>query len=57
MMDTAYLYLSGVSSIGFVYFLQTNILAAKEGTIRSVLFQEKDNIPAFSTVIEFQEDS
>ena len=36
---------------------KTNIMAAKAGTIKSVLFKEKDSIPAFSTVIEFQEES
>lgn len=36
---------------------QTNILAAKKGQVKSVLFQEKDNVPAYSTVIEFEQDT
>lgn len=36
---------------------QTNILAAKKGQVKSVLFQEKDNVPAHSTVIEFKQDT
>lgn len=35
---------------------QTNVLAVKDGKVKAVFFQEKDNVPAFSQVIEFEEE-
>ena len=35
---------------------QTNIMAAQQGKVQSVLYKAGDNVPAFSTVIEFQDE-
>ena len=36
--------------------LQTNILAVRDGTVKTVFFAEKDNVPAFSKVMEFEDE-
>ena len=35
---------------------QTHILAVKDGQVKTVFYAPKDNVPAFSRVIEFEED-
>lgn len=35
--------------------LQTNILAVKDGVVKSVFYEEKNNVPAYSKVVEFEE--
>jgi hypothetical protein len=39
----------------FCAFLQTNILAVKDGVVKSVFYEEKNNVPAYSKVVEFEE--
>ena len=36
---------------------QTNISAVKDGVIKTVFYKEKDNVSAFSKVVEYEEDS
>ena len=35
---------------------KTHILAVKDGKVKTVFYAPKDNVPAFSRVIEFEED-
>lgn len=37
-------------------FPQTNILSAKTGHIKAVFYGVKDNVPASSMVVEFEEE-
>lgn len=36
--------------------METNILAVKDGIVKTVFFTEKDNVPAFSMVMEFEDE-
>ena len=40
-----------------VIVLQTNILAVKDGMVKSVFYEEKNNVPAYSKVVELEESS
>jgi len=36
--------------------METHIIAAKDGRVKTVFYALKDNVPKFSKVIEFEED-
>ena len=46
---------TSVTAFKFCAFLQTNILAVKDGVVKSVFYEEKNNVPAYSKVVEFKE--
>ena len=39
-----------------MFFLQTNIVAIRDGQITEVFYKEGDPVPEFSTVVKYSDD-